>query len=258
VAARAIFKATIVIDKVKLPVKLYSAARDRRVHFRLLHEEDGVPVAQEMVHAETEETIERDEVQKAYEVEPGRFVVLEADELAELAPEADRSMEVEAFVARAALPAAKLDRPYWLGPDGQETGYFAFARALAAGNTAAIVRWTMRKRRYVGAIFAEGEHLMVITMRDAAVAEIPEVTIPKKDLDDKQLALAEQLIDTLRAPFDPDEFHDTYREKVEELVAQKAAGKKVKRLRPGRAKATDDLSKALKKSLQQAKEKRVA
>ncbi|HZO15111.1 MAG TPA: Ku protein [Polyangiaceae bacterium] len=258
-SARAIFRATLVIGSTKLPVRLYSAARDRRVHFRLLHEPDHQPVKQEMIHADTEEPVATREIQRGYEVEPGRFVILKREELARLEPEPDRNMRALHFIARDQLPHMWLDRPYLLGPDGDAPGYFALAEALGDSDMAGIVHWTMRKHHYHGALLTDGEYLMVMTLHAAEeLVEAPTVDVSTKGIDDKQIALARQLVETLRAPFEPDAYHDEYREKVEQLIASKAAGKKVRRLRPKAAEETDDLARALRQSLKKAKEKRVA
>jgi DNA end-binding protein Ku len=197
-------------------------------------------------------------------VEPGRFVVLEPEELGELAPATDRTMRVERFVPYADLPRAWVTRPYWVGPDGDDEGYFALAEALAQSQSVGVLEWAMRKHRYRGVLTGAGSHLMILTLRPAdEVVLASTLHAPETGaLDPKQQKLAQQLVETLIGPFEPQEYRDDYREKVQELVAAKRGGKKVKRLKPKKARETDDLAQALRASLAKAKprkkEERVA
>lgn len=113
--ARAIWKGVIVARSAKVPVRLYSAVEDRSIHFRLLHEKDLVPVKQYMVHPGTDEIVERDEMLRGHEVEPGVFVILDEEELEEAEPEDSREIEALRFVPDSAIDGRWYDRPYYLG-----------------------------------------------------------------------------------------------------------------------------------------------
>lgn len=257
----AIFKTTLHVGELAVPVKLYSAVEDRRMRLRLLHAEDLQPVVQQLVNPRTGEPVPAHDVRKGYEVEPGRFVLLDPDVLAELEPRSDRRMNVLQVVPRAVLPVECVGRPYWLGPDGSHDEHAALACALAADDRAAIVSFTMRKRRYHGAVFGERGQLGLVTLLDPRTRVLPATrptAAPARPLDPRQLALAEQLVTIMRAPFDPASHHDEHRARVHELVERKKAGEAIPAALPPPPAATVDLLRALEESLRRAREPHVA
>ena len=256
--ARAMWKGVLSIGKQKLPVKLYSAVVDRQVHFHLLHDRDEERVEQRLVDPDTDEPVAREEVRKGYEAKPGVFVVLDEDELEALAPEASRDIEILRFVPAGAIHHQWYERPYWLGPDGDTEGYFALVEALRNQQCEGVARWVMRKRPYVGALRVEGDHLMLVALRHTEAVVLPsEIKAPPgRPFDVKERQLAEQLIESLTDHFDPAAYHDTYRERVQELIQAKAKGKNPRLHRPKPKKAAgEDLERALAASLSRARGK---
>ena len=116
--ARAMWKGVIAIQGTQVPVKLYSGIEPGGIHFRLLHDRDRAPVKSKMINPVSDDEVSGDEVQKGAPVAPGRFVVLNDEELASVEPKESRTIEVTRVVPSAALDHAYYDRPYWLGPDG--------------------------------------------------------------------------------------------------------------------------------------------
>lgn len=251
-AARAIYKAVIQLAEREVPVKFYAAVESRGVQFRLLHEEDGEPVVQELIDKTTEEPVAREEVTKAYPLDEQKWVVLDADDLNSLAPEPSRSIEISHFVAPTAVEPVWYERPYYLGPDGDDEGYFALASALEQRGVEGIARWVMRGRAYFGALRAENGYLMMSTMRpQEEVIDLEGFARPPaKELTEAEVRLAGQLIETLEGSFDPSEFHDDFEDEVRGLVEQKVEGRVIP-LRTAKAKKAKDTSvaDALKKSL---------
>jgi DNA end-binding protein Ku len=149
------------------------------------------------------------------------------------------------------------ERPYWLGPDGDQEAYFALAAALANTRREGVARWVMRKRPYVGALRLEGDRLMLVALRHADAVVLPEeLEAPRgRPFDAKERQLAEQLVGALADHFDPAAYHDTYREKVQELVDAKAKGKRPKLHRPKAKQAPASLERALAASLAKARGK---
>jgi DNA end-binding protein Ku len=257
---RAIFKAELVLGRSKLPVKLYSAVQERAVHFRMLHDKDRVPVKQRMVNASTGEVVSAADVQMASEVEGNRFVLLDDDELAALEPEESRQIVITRFVPPAQINPQWYERPYYVGPDGRNEGYFALAAALAKRDVVGIATWVMRRKRYVGALRVHADYLVLVALRFAdQVVMLPAVKPPESSRPKEgERKLAAQLIGTLEGHFDAAEFHDDYRERLLELIQAKARGARPK-LRKARARrATGSLSDSLKRSIATAQEKRVA
>lgn len=261
-AARAIWKAVIRFGEVAVPVKLYSAVEDRDVHFRLLHETDLVPVKQRMVHPGTGDPVPWDEIRRGWETGDGRIVVLEDEELEEVEPEPSRDIEITRFLDPAIVNHQWYDRPYYLGPDGDSDAYFALSEALGEEDVEGIARWVMRKREYQGALRREGEHLMLVTLRNAEEV-VSADTLPApggRELDPREVDMAEQLVAALSADFEPEAFDDEYRERVMELVESKARGETIelREYRARREPSEEDLTGALEASLRGMKDRRSA
>src|SRR4030095_9487693 len=129
-AARAIWKGELRIGTQKLPVKLYSAIEDKSVRFHILDDTKRNRVKQHMVEPESGKEVETKDIRKGYEIEPGRFVILEEDELEALKTEPSRDIEISELVPLDGIPQQFYERPYYLGPDGDQANYFALAEAL--------------------------------------------------------------------------------------------------------------------------------
>jgi DNA end-binding protein Ku len=250
-AARAMWKADLTLGEIKVPVKMYAAVRDTKVHFRLLHAPDHAPVKQQMVDPETEQPVAAVGLKKAVPVDRGVYVVLTEEEQAALTPKPSRLISVEQFVATAVIDERWFDRPYYLGPDGDDEGYFALAGALEKRGAIGVARWVLRSRRYVGALQASGGYLLLDTLRYAE--EVVEVGAVRPNAnrapDKREIALAEQLIGALEDHFDPNEFRDEYQGQLKNMLAAKAAGKVVRFPKAPKAKASDSLVASLQASL---------
>jgi len=250
-AARAIWKGEIKIGATRVPVKLYSGVSDRTVRFHILDDRQQKRVKQHMVDPDSGDEVAKEEIQKGYEIEPGRFVILTEEELSELAPEPSRDIEITEFVPPEAISQQWYERPYYLGPDGDQAAYFALAEALKNRNLEGIAHWVMRNKSYVGALRAEGDYLMLFTLRNA------EEVISARDLPKpagrapsaKELAMAKQLVSMLEGEFNAADYKDEYRERVMEFLERKAKGK-APRLKAVRTKRkTAALDSVLKKSI---------
>lgn len=250
-AARAIWKAVLRSGDIDLPVKLYSAVEDRSVRFHLLHDQDKVRVQQRLVDSATDKPVTPEEVRKGYEVERDLFVLLEPDELEGLQPKASRNITLTRFVDSSTIPHQYYARPYWLGPDSRDVDYFAFAQTLEREKQTGVARWVMRGKRYVGALRAVGGYLSLVTLLFAEeVINSGELTPPSgRELDRKELALAQQLIAALKDDFDPTAFQDEYRGRVLDLIEAKRAGKTIKVQSRPRKSPEKSLLKSLQASL---------
>ncbi|HXT63099.1 MAG TPA: Ku protein [Pyrinomonadaceae bacterium] len=259
-AARAIWKGDLKLDSTKVPVKLYSAVQDQTVRFHILDVKSKHRVKQHMVEADSGEEVANEEIQKGFEVDPGRFVILDEKELASLEPKASREIKVEQFIPPAEIPPEYYDRPYYLGPDGDSAAYFALAEALQNQEKEAVVRWVMRKQLYVGAIRVDNDYLVLYTLRNA------EEVLSTKDLprpagrapDKKELSMAKQLIELLKGEFNPKDYKDEYRARVMEFVEKKAKGHKPKLHLVKTKKKTTSLDSVLTKSIAALKKQKKA
>jgi DNA end-binding protein Ku len=250
--ARAMWKAELDIDELRLPVKLFAAVQDTKVHFRLLHAKDDTPVKQQMVDPATLEPVSPDEIARAVEVDRGVFVRLTKDELAAIDPEPSRAITVERVVSADKLDERWFDRPYYLGPDGDDDhAYFAVAQTLEEKAWIGIAHWAMRGKSYTGALYGSDGYLLLDTLRNAQqVVEIDALRVPaSRAPDPREIKLAEQLIATLEDEFDPEAYRDEHRDKVLALLEAKAKGKVVRFPKAARRKPTDSLLKDLRASL---------
>lgn len=258
--SRAIWKGEIVLGDHHVPVKMYSGVEDHGIHFRLLHAKDRAPVEQHIVRKDTGKEVPKEDQRKAYPLNSARAVLLQPEELAELEPPPSRSIELSRFIPRSALTNQWYDRPYYLGPDEDEPGYFALAEALARQEMLGIAHWVMRKSHYQGALTAVNGYLMMITLKRAdQIMSIAHIEPPKSSLPtDSELKLAEQLVSTISGDFEPQVWQDEYRNRVLALVQAKARGEKVTLLKPKIKQPTTSLADSLKASLAAARERKVA
>ena len=227
-SVRAMWKAELCIGDETIPVKLYSAAPGNKLGFRLVHKEDGVPVKQRLVDAEDGDEVSREDLLRAYEVESGTLVTFTREELDAFSPEPSRSIEFVSFVPQHTVDPQLFVRPYWLGPDGDDDGYFALAESLASDELLGVAHWVMRGKAYAGVLSACQGHLLLTTVRDpATVVAIDQIDAPTPPtLDSKELALAKQLVETLHGAAELDEFVDERRRKVEQVVDEKRGQKR--------------------------------
>jgi len=258
--ARAIWKGDLKLDSIKVPVKLYSAVQDQTVRFHILDEKSKTRVKQHMIDADSSEEVPTEEIQKGFEVEPGTFVILTDEELESLEPKASREIEITQFVPPAEIAPEFYDRPYYLGPDGDQSAYFALAEALSNKEKEGVARWVMRKQPYVGALRAEGDHLVLFTLRHAEEV-LSAKNLPKpagRAPDKKELSMARQLVELLEGEFKPEDYQDEYRARVMEFLEKKAKGH-APRLRLVKTKRqAASLDKVLSKSIEALKKQKRA
>ena len=261
-AARAIWKGVLKLSTTRVPVKLYSAVQDRTVRFHVLDDHQKKRVKQHMVDPESGDEVATEEIQKGYEIEPGRYVILTAEDLEKLEPPPSRDIEIVEFVPQTKISQQWYERPYYLGPDGDEKDYFALVEALENKESEGIAHWVMRNKYYAGALRAVDDYLFLFTLRDANEVILaydlskPSGAAPTQ----KELAMAKQLVEMLQGEFVPSEYKDEYRERVMEFIEKKAKGH-APRLKAVKAKrSTTALDSVLAKSIEslRKKEKRAA
>jgi DNA end-binding protein Ku len=214
------WKADLTLGETRVPVKLYSAVQDSKVHFRLLHGADHAPVKQQMVDPATEQPVESAKTKKAVAVDRGVFVVLTEEEQAALTPKPSRLISVEQVVAKSAIDERWFDRPYYLGPDGDDEGYFALAETLKKRDAVGVAHWVLRNKSYVGALQASGGYLLLDTLRYTQQIVTVDAVRPNANRapDKREIALAEQLIAALEDRFDATEFRDEYQEQLKRML----------------------------------------
>ena len=260
--ARPVWSGTISFGLVAIPVKLYHAVRRQSVSFNQLDERNMARIRYRKVNAETGEEVGDDHIVKGYEISKGRYVVVDPDELEPFMPVATKSVDLEEFVDLADIDPVYFDAAYHLAPDGPPKPYVLLARAMEASGKVAIGRFVMRNKQYTAAIRAEDGRLVMSTLAyaDEVIdpADIDELAgLDEVEVNDKEVAMAESLVDSLSAPFEPDKYHDEYREQVLDLIDRKRAGEEltVPELETEKPKVVDIMA-ALEASVAAAKEAR--
>ncbi len=218
---------------VNVPVKLYSAVSRKTVRFNQLNAETGNRIQQKRVDPETGEEVGYDQIVKGYELTKDRYVVITPEELDALDPEKTRTVDIEDFVDLDEIDPVYYDHPYYLVPDkGAAKAYGLLLNAMKQANKVAIARVVLRSKEQLVAIRPAGDVLMMETML------FHDEVVPSEDIDDlpdgkelkatdRELKMAQQLIDSLSSEFDPSSYHDQYREKVLELIERKASGEEI-------------------------------
>ena len=262
--ARPIWNGAISFGLVSIPVKLYSATVDRSVRFHQLDADTGSRVRLKRVRETDGVEVAYANIVKGYELSSGRHVVVTDDELRALDPKASRTIDLLEFVDLESIDPIYYDSAYLLGPDpATAKPYALLLKAMSEAGKVGIATFVMRGKEHLCAIRPDGDKLVLSTMRYAdeirGAEEIEELeAVAAAELSDKEVAMAEQLIASLEATFDPARFEDHYREKVLELVSRKESGEEgvVEAPEPADDDRVIDLMAALRASVEGAKSAR--
>ena len=230
--ARAIWSGAISFGLVNIPVKLFSAVSKKTVRFHQIDAESGVRVRQKRVGPDGEE-IPYEQIIKGYEIGPDRYVTITPEELDSLSPEKTRTIDIEDFVDQEEIDPIFYDHPYYLAPDtGAAKAYQLLVDAMEDAGKVAIARVVIRSKENLVAIRPREGLLAMETMLFA------DEVVPTDSLDelttdtavktsDRELTMARQLIDSLSSDFEPEKYHDEYRERVLDLIERKAQGETI-------------------------------
>jgi DNA end-binding protein Ku len=231
--ARSIWSGAISFGLVNVPVKLFSAVSRKTVRFNQLNQETGNRIQQKRVDPDTGEEVPYEQIVKGFELTKDRYVIITPDELDALDPERTRTIDIEDFVDLEDIDPVYYDHPYYLVPDkGAAKAYGLLLNAMEASGKVAIARVVIRSKEALVAIRPAGDLLMMETMifHDEVVPHDELDDLPDaKDLkaSERELKMAQQLIDSLSSEFDPSRYRDEYRDKVLDLIERKAAGEDI-------------------------------
>ncbi|MGW1988135.1 non-homologous end joining protein Ku [Streptomyces collinus] len=231
--ARAIWSGVITFGLVSVPVGLYTATEDHTVHFHQLQRGTSDRIRNRRVNERTGDEVGTGDIVKGFPVGEGEYVVVEPDELDEIAPGRSQTIDISDFVELEAIEPVYFDRTYYVAPRGKEyTKVYELLRAaLAEGNKAGIATFVMRNKQYLTALRAEDDVLVLQTLHWADEVRDPGSELPElpsgRPGSGKELRMALQLVDALSGEWQPERYHDTYQEKVRELVKAKAEGQEV-------------------------------
>ena len=251
-AGRAIWKGNIRFGEIDVSVKLHTAVKEERIQFHLLHRRDHVKLKQQMVCAYEKVAVPAEEQTRGFELEEGKFILVDPEELEQTEPEESRTIEVHEFVKTGQIDPLFLERVYYLEPDIHSKKYNGLAAVLKEMDLTGVCTWTMRKRSYVGALQVNGGILRLHTLRYAdEVIPAKSLELEQFPLSEKELKIGSDLINQMAAPFEPDKFENEHQKKLQRLIDTKARGERIAILRPKRLRptASDKLLEALEASL---------
>jgi len=231
--ARAIWSGAISFGLVNVPVKLYTATSPKTVRFHQLSARTGARIRQKRVDPSTEEEVPYEEIVKGYEITPDRYVVIRPEELEALDPKATKTIDIEEFVDLEQIDPIYYDHSYYLAPtSGGAKAYRLLLDAMRESGKVGIGRVVLRSKQQLCALRATDGVLTLTTMLWGDEVLSPErldelESVAEVPASDRELKMAEQLIESLSAEFEPDKFHDEYRQRVLELIERKAAGEEI-------------------------------
>jgi len=255
---RAIWSGAISFGLVTIPVELYSATSDHTVHFNQFERGTSDRVRYKRVNERTGKEVDYGDIVKGREVEDGQFVLIEPDELADIAPGRSRTIDIESFVDIDEIDPIYFQKTYWLAPGKKEYGkpYALLAKAMQETNQAGIATFVMRGKQYLTAIRARDGRMALETLYFAdeirEPAEVEDAGAPRRN----ELKMASSLIESMSEKWQPENYRDTYTDRVNQLIKDKAEGNEiVVEAEPPGATEVTDLMEALRRSVESTKDK---
>jgi DNA end-binding protein Ku len=227
--ARSLWTGSLSFGLVNVPVRLYSAVRDRDLHFTQLHEPDGSPIETRRFCAKEDVEVPWEDIAHGYDVDDDTQVVVTDEDLEAVAPDKTQTIEIEAFADLDAIDPILFDHPYLLAPSGGSDGalraYALLVAAMDEGDRAAIGRFVLRAKEYLVAVRVRDGLLSLTTMRFADEVRDPAgIDTGGRKPPKAQLDQAVELIEALAVDWDPARHRDEYRRRLEKLIKRKQKG----------------------------------
>ncbi len=255
---RAIWSGAISFGLVNVPVRMYSAIAEHKLHFHWIHEKDESPIGYQKICKLEDKPVADDEIVKAFEYEKGEYVYMTDEDFAAAEVEGHRTIEIRDFVPYDDIDPIYFERTYYLGPqEGAEKVYALLVRAMEDAGLAAIAKYVMRDRQNLGCLRVRDG---VITLEKMYFADeirpVDEIRPDDVKIDKRELEMAAQLIESFTGEWQPERYEDTYRERVLELIEQKAEGKEIAVQPTEEPQEVPDLMAALEASVNAARQNR--
>jgi DNA end-binding protein Ku len=251
---RAIWKGSISFGLVYIPIAVYPATREERLSFRQLRASDLSPIRYKKVADADQKEVTADQIVKGFEYERGRFVVLKEEDFAKVRIESTHSIDITDFVDLAQVDPKFFYKPYFLEPQkGGEKAYALLHKALAGTAKIGIAKVVISNREYLASVKPDGLFLVLDLMHFASEILAPEELKngSATAITDKELKMAQSLVESMSTPWEPEKYRDEYRNAVMEMIEQKAQHKEVAKKAAPAMRTTNvvDLVKVLQESL---------
>ncbi|MDQ6860381.1 MAG: Ku protein [Verrucomicrobiota bacterium] len=250
---RPIWKGSISFGLVYIPISVYPATREEKLSFRQLRASDHSPIKYKKVAEVDQKEVPAAEIVKGYEYERGNFIILKEEDFAKVKIESTHSIDITDFVEQAQVDPKFFYKPYFLEPQkGGEKAYALLHKALVGTGKIGIAKVVISNREYLASVKPDGLFLVLDLMHFASeILKPDELNAPKTAISEKELAMAQTLIDSMSSDWQPEQYRDEYRTAVMEMIEQKAQHKEVadKPAAPVRSTNVVDLVKVLQESL---------
>jgi DNA end-binding protein Ku len=245
---------------VSLPVRLFTAARSESLSFNQLHKSDNSRIKQVLYCQAEDKPIPRDEIVKGYEYEKGKYVVIQDEDIRKVAPKTAKVMEIQEFVKAGDVDPVYLESSYYMAPDeGGEKPYALLFEALKSTRYYAVAKIAMHNREHI-VIVRPGERGMLLhTMYYAdEVRRSEEFRTDTSKVSEREINMAKMLVESLAAEFEPEKYHDTYRDNLRKMIEARVEGQSVVETPEVHVAPVIDIMEALKKSLEARKPPKTA
>jgi DNA end-binding protein Ku len=242
---------------VNVPVKLHTVVRDRQVHFHMMTPDGTCRLRRKLYCPDTGKEYDFGETARGFEVAPDQYVIIEEEEFARLKPEQGHAIEIQEFVDLQDVDPVYFDRPYYLSPaKGGDKGYKLMVEAIESSGKVGIARFVMHQRQHLAVLRVRDHALVLETMHyHDEVGDVSDLDLPGKvSVNQRERELAVQIIESMATAFEPERYHDEYREQLEELIRERSEGEEetvLAQAPPEPGGKVIDLMEALKKSLAQ-------
>jgi DNA end-binding protein Ku len=257
---RPIWSGTISFGLVSVPVRMFPATSSKELRFHFLHRKDLTPIAYEKVRRDDRQPVGADEIVRGFEIERGRYVPLEEDDLDRLDIELTHSIDICDFVDLDEIDPVYFRKAYYLLPaEGAEKPYSLLARALEETGKVGVAKVVIRNKQHLAVLRPYDDALLLETMYYADEVRRPDQLdgdLTKPRLQQAEVELAKSLVENLSEPFKPEKYDDTYRKELLDLIRAKAAGEPLPEEPAAEEAEVVDLMSALRESVERTKKQR--
>jgi DNA end-binding protein Ku len=252
---RAIWTGSISFGLVSVPIRMYSAVEEHTLHFNYVHEPDGSRIGYEKICKAEDKPVPDDEIVKAFEYEKGEWVYMTDEDFEAAAAENHRTIDIRTFVPYEDIDPIYFERTYYLGPqDNGEKVYALLARAMADSGLAAVAKWVMRDRQNLGLLRVREGVITLERMHFAdEIRSVEGIALENGEVNKQELGMAAELIEQYSGKFEPEQYRDTYRDALCEIIKAKRRGEEVHAEAAPEPEAPTDLMAALRASVDAAR-----
>jgi DNA end-binding protein Ku len=252
---RSIWSGSITFGLVNVPVRLFSAIQEHKLHFHFVHEKDNSPIGYEKICKKEDKPVPDDEIVKAFEYEKGEYVFMEDEDFEAAQVEGYKTIDITDFVPYEDIDPIFFAKTYYIGPDkGAEKTYSLLVKAMEDSELAGIAKFVMRDKQHLGALrIRDG----VITLEQLYFADeirpVDEIKASRARVSQQELQMAQQLMESWTTDWKPEKYKDTYRDELCAVIKAKRKGQEVHRAADTEEERPADLMAALRQSIERSK-----